>query len=230
MKIIALVAAPDAADGRSREGVFDAVLAQVSATATDDDGLSGLVVSQVLKPFAAEDPLVAMVELWHDSTDPAQLVRQYVGTAGRLGAQVSAVATEEIVFKRVQDYAVPTSSWSIKLAGTAYRRDDFETEAFFRYWIDTHAPIGGAVPGVGGYVVSRVVDALDGNIDADAFIEQWYTDEAAFVAAQDTDQAKAAWNDVGNYAKTTGTFWLFTEHVLVRPPETGPGTLDVVDA
>jgi hypothetical protein len=35
----------------------------------------------------------------------------------------------------------------------------------------------------------------------------------------------AAWEDVPNYAKTTGTFWVTREHVYIPPPVVGPGTL-----
>jgi hypothetical protein len=34
-----------------------------------------------------------------------------------------------------------------------------------------------------------------------------------------------AWEDVANYAKTTGTFWVVKEHVYIPPPILGPGTL-----
>ena len=132
------------------------------------------------------------------------------------------------MFRRVQDFARDGSPWAIKLAGTAFRRDDFEPDAFFEYWTNVHAPIGGHLPGIGGYTVSRALSGRLGEEAADAIIEQWYPDEQAFNDAQGTEMAQAAWNDVGNYAKTTGTaFWLLTETVVVEPPATGPGTLEV---
>ena len=76
--------------------------------------------------------------------------------------------------------------------------------------------------------VSRVRSGCIGEECADAIIEQWYVDEQAFNDAQSTEPAQAAWNDVGNYAKTEGTaFWLMRETVLIEPPATGPGTLEV---
>jgi hypothetical protein len=74
-------------------------------------------------------------------------------------------------------------------------------------------------------VVSEVIRKLGGELQADAFVEQWYDDEAAWEAASQTPQVATAWADVANYAKTTGTFWLVKEHVLIPPPIEGPGIL-----
>jgi len=113
----------------------------------------------------------------------------------------------------------------IKVIGTAYKRDDFTSEAFFKYWNEVHAPISAQAPGIRGYVVSEVIRKLGGELQADAFVEQWYDDEAAWEAASQTPQVATAWADVANYAKTTGTFWLVKEHVLIPPPIEGPGIL-----
>lgn len=113
----------------------------------------------------------------------------------------------------------------IKLIGTAYKRDDFSTEEFFRYWNETHAPLAGKVPGVRGYVVTEIIEKLQGPLDADAFVELWYDDLDAFKRAGEGPEQEAAWKDVANYAKTTGTFWLAREHVQIVPPITGPGRL-----
>ena len=90
----------------------------------------------------------------------------------------------------------------IKLIGTAYRREDFSPEEFMRYWTEVHAPIGGSVPGIRGYVVSEVVQKLQGDLDADAFVEVWYDDMEAFERAGASPEQAAAWADVGNYAKS----------------------------
>ncbi len=107
----------------------------------------------------------------------------------------------------------------IKLIGTAYKRDDFTTEEFFDYWRDVHAPISRSVPGVRGYVVSEVLSRLTGELQAEAFVEQWYDDEAAFEEASQTAEAAAAWDDVQKYAATTGTFWVVKEHVIIPRPD-----------
>jgi uncharacterized protein (TIGR02118 family) len=114
----------------------------------------------------------------------------------------------------------------IKLIGTAYRRDDFSPEDFIRYWNDVHAPISGKVPGVKGYVVSEVIQKLQGPLEADAFVELWYDDMESFEKGGASPEQAEAWADVANYAKTTGTFWVVREHVQIAPPATGPGRLE----
>ncbi|HWE63135.1 MAG TPA: EthD family reductase [Chloroflexota bacterium] len=113
----------------------------------------------------------------------------------------------------------------IKAIGTAYRRDDFSTEQFIRYWLDVHAPLSARAPGLRGYVVSEVLRRTQGGLEADAFVEQWFDDEAALEQANASSEVAAAWADVPNYAKTTGTFWVVKEHILIPPPPRGPGLL-----
>jgi uncharacterized protein (TIGR02118 family) len=113
----------------------------------------------------------------------------------------------------------------IKTIGTAYRRDDFTMDAFLKYWLEVHAPISAQAPGLRGYVVSEVVRKLRGELTADAFVEQWFDDEEAFERAAQSPEVAAAWADVGNYAKLTGTFWVVKEHILIPPPLSGPGLL-----
>ncbi len=113
----------------------------------------------------------------------------------------------------------------IKAIGTAYPRDDFSVQDFIKYWIDVHAPISAKAPGLRGYVVSEVLRRTRGDLEADAFVEQWFDDEAALDRAMNSPEVAVAWKDVSNYAKTTGTFWVVKEHVLIPPPYKGPGLL-----
>jgi uncharacterized protein (TIGR02118 family) len=110
----------------------------------------------------------------------------------------------------------------IKAIGTAYKRDDFTTKEFFDYWLDVHAPISGKAPGLRGYVVSEVIRKLQGELETEAFVEQWFDDEAAFEKAGASSEVAAAWEDVPRYAKTTGTFWLVQEHIIIPPPGRSP--------
>jgi uncharacterized protein (TIGR02118 family) len=112
-----------------------------------------------------------------------------------------------------------------KVIGTAYKRDDLSTEEFFRYWRDVHAPISAQVEGLRGYVVSEVVSKLQGDLEADAFVEQWYSDEETYRRAEASPEMASAWDDVPKYAKMSGTFWVVRDHVYIPPPITGPGTL-----
>lgn len=110
----------------------------------------------------------------------------------------------------------------IKAIGTAYKRDDFTTEEFFDYWRDVHAPISAKAPGLRGYIVSEVVRKIQGEIETEAFVEQWFDDEEAFQRAGNSPEVAAAWEDVPRYAKTSGSFWVVKEHVIVPPPQRLP--------
>jgi uncharacterized protein (TIGR02118 family) len=113
----------------------------------------------------------------------------------------------------------------IKVIGTAHKRDDFGAQEFFDYWRDVHAPISAGAGPLRGYVVTEVVRKLQGDVEADAFVEQWWDDEAAFEQAAESPEMAEAWEDVSNYAKPTGTFWIAREHVYIPPPISGPGSL-----
>jgi len=106
----------------------------------------------------------------------------------------------------------------IKTIGTAYKRDDFTHDEFFDYWMNVHAPISREAPGLRGYVVTELLRRIGGELEVDGFVEQWYDDEAALERATNSPAGQAAWADVGNYAKTTGTFWVAKQHIIVPPP------------
>src|SRR5690606_4836243 len=99
-----------------------------------------------------------------------------------------------------------------------YRRDDFTPEAFMRYWLEVHAPLSARRPGLRGYVVSEVIRKVQGGLETDAFVEQWFDDEEAYARARQSPAAAEAWEDLERYAKPAGTFWVLKEHVLVPPP------------
>jgi uncharacterized protein (TIGR02118 family) len=113
----------------------------------------------------------------------------------------------------------------IKIIGTAYRRDDFTHDDFMRYWLDVHAPISARRPGLRGYVVSEVIRRVQGELQTDAFVEQWFDDEEAYARARQTPEAAAAWEDLERYAKPEGTFWVLNEHILIPPPLVTDGLL-----
>lgn len=107
----------------------------------------------------------------------------------------------------------------IKVIGTAYKRDDFSSQEFFDYWRDVHAPISAKAPRLRGYVVSEVVRKLQGEVESEAFVEQWFESEKDFEDAAASPEVAAAWEDVPRYAKTSGTFWVVKEHVIIPPPD-----------
>jgi len=70
-------------------------------------------------------------------------------------------------------------------------------EQFVKHWVDVHAPLAHAVPGIRRYVQSHIVeerrrpdiDALD--VEIDGIAELWYDDREAMARALATPEAKA---------------------------------------
>jgi uncharacterized protein (TIGR02118 family) len=203
-------------------------------------GVRGYVVSECLRKLQGELEADAFIEQWYDDEE-ALASSQRSPEAAAAWEDVANYArtdgtfwiTREHVLKRPQydgggllQGGTGQPAGRVKAIGTAYRRDDFTTEAFFRYWDEVHAPISARAPGLGGYVVSEVTSKLVGATDADAFVEQWWEDEATMDRAGASPEVAEAWADVANYARTDGTFWVCREHVLIPPPYTEPGLLE----
>ena len=222
----------------SRDEQPDPELASTVATALAERGRSiseggtdvaGLTISRPVESLTGTPRALAVLQLWVDASagvSPRSVIDTLV--AG-LDLQTSSWHVQEIVFRApTEREAAGADHQRVNLFGTAFKRDDFDVDAFFDYWVNTHAPISGSVPGLGGYVVSRVQSAEGARKDfgTDAFIELWYPDRATFDAAGASPQQAEAWTDVQRYAKTTGEFWITREDVVVPPPATGPGTLE----
>lgn len=178
----------------------------------------GRVISEVLEWMIPGLQADAFIEEWWDDERAISDWRPPVGLDGTWWL------TTEHVFK-TPPYDAPLGE-RIKVIGTAYRRHDFSTRAFFDYWRDIHAPISGRAPGLGGYVVSEVIKRLAGDAEADGFVEQWWPDRATFDLAAASPEVAIAWDDVQKYARPVGTFWVTREHLVIAPPTAGPGTLE----
>ena len=202
-----------------------------SAAAAADGGtlvVRGLVVSTVLKYLTGPNDVRALLQVWADgSADGGEALDLVLPGEAWSDGPVDAWVVREHVYKQpVERQAAGASPDGVKLAGTAYRRDDFTLEAFFDYWQNVHSRISGKVPGLGGYVVSEVRERVRGELTPDALLELWWPDERTYEASASTPEQAAAWEDVPRYAKTTGTFWLLRETVLIPPPPTGSGALE----
>ena len=189
----------------------------------------GFVVSEVVDHLQGELQADMFIEAWWD--DEA-IATDYAGAETALvpvwalpdGVDGTWWLTTEHVYKTPVYDGSPGDR--LKLIGTAYRRDDFTTRAFFDYWRDIHGPISGRAPGLGSYVVSEIIQRLAGNVEADGFVEQWWPDRATLDIASTSPEVAIAWEDVHAYAKPTGTFWVTREHVEIAPPYVGPGYLE----
>jgi uncharacterized protein (TIGR02118 family) len=190
----------------------------------------GLVVSEVLRHLTEPNEARALIQIWAEGSASGREALDLVLPRGAWGGGVDAWVIREHVYRQPTERETPGAAPNgVKLAGTAYRRDDFSPDAFFDYWRTVHAKISGSVPGLGGYVVSEVREQVSGNLAPDALLELWWPDQETYEASGSTPEQASAWEDVPRYAKTTGTFWLMRESVLIDPPPTGPGSLELAE-
>ena len=85
----------------------------------------------------------------------------------------------------------------IKTIGLLTRKDGFTHEEFVRHWVEVHAPLAHAVPGLRRYVQNHIrstssrADIPDHAIDLDGIAELWFDDQAALAAAARSPEMKA---------------------------------------
>ena len=85
----------------------------------------------------------------------------------------------------------------IKSIGLLTRKDGLTHEQFMKHWVEIHAPLAHAVPGLRRYVQSHIVaertrpDIPATAVDIDGIAELWYDDRAAMERAMATPEAKA---------------------------------------
>jgi uncharacterized protein (TIGR02118 family) len=84
----------------------------------------------------------------------------------------------------------------IKSVGLLTRKEGLSHEEFVKHWLEVHAPLAHAVPGVCRYVQSHIVeerrrpDIPSTDVEIDGIAELWYDDPAAMERANATPEAK----------------------------------------
>ena len=85
----------------------------------------------------------------------------------------------------------------IKSISMLARRDGFTHAQFVKHWLEIHAPLAHAVPGLRRYVQSHIVEersrpdipAMPGELDRIAVL--WFDDRESMTRAMSTPEAKA---------------------------------------
>lgn len=89
----------------------------------------------------------------------------------------------------------------IKVLGLLTRKDGISHEEFVRHWLDVHAPLALAVPGILRYVQSHIVgtrsrpDIAATDVEVDGIAELWYDDMESFECAAATPEMKRLTDD-----------------------------------
>jgi uncharacterized protein (TIGR02118 family) len=108
----------------------------------------------------------------------------------------------------------------IKSISLLTRKDGMTHQQFVRHWVDVHAPLAHAVPGLHRYVQSHIVaerrrpdiPALD--VDVDGIAELWYDDAESMARALASPESKALHADGALFIGRIKTFTI-EERVVV---------------
>jgi uncharacterized protein (TIGR02118 family) len=108
----------------------------------------------------------------------------------------------------------------IKTVSLLTRRPGMTHEQFMTHWIEIHAPLAHAVPGLRRYVQSHILDQPTRPdipttaMDVDGIAELWYDDRAAMTRAHASPEAKALFADGALFIGRIKTF-IVDEHVII---------------
>jgi uncharacterized protein (TIGR02118 family) len=108
----------------------------------------------------------------------------------------------------------------IKSISLLTRKEELTHEQFVRHWVDVHAPLAHAVPGLRRYVQSHIVeerrrpDIPELDVEVDGIAELWYDDRESMTRAMASAEAKALHADGARFIGRIKTFTV-EERVIV---------------
>jgi len=85
----------------------------------------------------------------------------------------------------------------IKTIGLLTRKDGWSHEQFMKHWVEVHAPLAHAVPGLRRYVQNHIrdvrarADIAETAVEIDGVAELWFDDQRSFEAAARSPEMKA---------------------------------------
>ena len=89
----------------------------------------------------------------------------------------------------------------IKSISLLTRRKELTHEQFVRHWVEIHAPLAHAVPGMRRYVQNHIQgtrtrpDIIETEVDVDCIAETWFDDREAMTRANASPEAKRLHDD-----------------------------------
>jgi uncharacterized protein (TIGR02118 family) len=111
----------------------------------------------------------------------------------------------------------------IKTLSLLTRKEGLTHEEFMRHWVEVHAPLAHAVPGVRRYVQSHIAgertrpDIPSAAIEVDGVAELWFDDRAAMARSNASPEARRLHADGALFIGWIKTF--ITEERVVIPRE-----------
>ena len=95
----------------------------------------------------------------------------------------------------------PRGGFTIKRASLLARKPGMSHEEFVKHWVEIHAPMARAVPGIGRYTLTIInssstrKDVAPFDIQVDGIAELWFKDKAAFEAYSSSPATKRLRDD-----------------------------------
>ena len=111
----------------------------------------------------------------------------------------------------------------IKSISLLTRKGGLSHEDFVKHWVEVHAPLAHAVPGLRRYVQSHIVgerrrpDIPTTDVDVDGIAETWYDDRDTMVRSNASPEAKALHADGALFIGRIKSF--VTEEQVIIPRE-----------
>jgi uncharacterized protein (TIGR02118 family) len=198
-------------------------------------GLSGYAISHITDTLThPHAPLIQMpreidgiAETWADSTEAQARMaaspeaQAWFADGAKFIGHVKSFRTEETtVIKPVRGPAP-----IVKAISFIARKKSYSPEAFLRHWIDIHGTMALTVPGLRGFVLSRIiaepnrpdVPTMELNPPIDGIAEAWFDSHDARLQMAQTAEAQRWFADGGLFIGQI-TSYLTTEQVVIPPP------------
>jgi uncharacterized protein (TIGR02118 family) len=108
----------------------------------------------------------------------------------------------------------------IKSLSLLTRRPELSHDEFVRHWVEIHAPLAYAVPGIRRYVQNHIrderrrADIPETEVTVDGIAELWYDDRAAMDRANASSEAKRLHDDGALFIGYIKTF-IIEEKVII---------------
>ncbi|HEY8288055.1 MAG TPA: EthD family reductase [Acetobacteraceae bacterium] len=110
----------------------------------------------------------------------------------------------------------------IKVVGLLTRKDGITHEHFVRHWVETHAPLAHAVPGIRRYVQSHILDTRtrpdipETAVQIDGIAELWYDDLESLQRAAATPEMKRLTDDGALFIGRIKTYIIEERQIIPR--------------
>jgi uncharacterized protein (TIGR02118 family) len=108
----------------------------------------------------------------------------------------------------------------IKTVGLLTRKPGWTHEQFMKHWIEVHAPLALAVPGLRRYVQNHIqdertrADIETTAVEVDGIAELWFDDQAALEKAAQTPEMRALHADGAKFIGRIKS-WVVEEKVVI---------------